>query len=345
VDYKDYYKTLGVSKNASEKDIKTAYRRLARKHHPDVNPGDRGSEVRFKEINEAYAVLSDSEKRQKYDRLGANWQQYERVAQQGGGGFPPGFEGFHVEFEGEPGAERFGGFSDFFKIFFGGGFDPDSIFGGAGRSAGSAGSRRRGRRGRPSGVGGVGFDPPPARGRDVSARLEITLEEAFRGSQKRLALQSTPGSPQQQIEVKIPAGVRDGSKVRVAGKGEPGAGGSPPGDLYLDVKLLPHPIYRREGDDLYVDVPVTVTEAALGAAVEVPTFSGKTRIKVPAGSQSGRLLRLGGKGMPHLKKKSHGDLFARVKVVIPTKLSDKERQLLEELSSLRAENPRAHFGG
>ena len=342
MDYKDYYQTLGVSKGASQKDIKQAYRRQARKHHPDVNPGDRGAEVRFKEINEAYAVISDSEKRQKYDQLGANWQQYERVAQQDGGGFPPGFEGFHVEFEGQPGAERPGGFSDFFKIFFGEGFDADSIRGGTGPESG----RRRGRRGTRRGprAGGLGFDATASKGRDVSAPLEITLEDAFRGSQRRLALQNNSGSSQQQIEVKIPPGVKNGSRVRVAGKGEPGVGGAPSGDLYLDVKLLPHSLYRREGDNLYVDVPVTVTEAALGAEVEVPTFSGRTRIKVPAGSQNGRLLRLREKGMPQLKKDGHGDLFARVEVVTPTELSEKERELLEELNSLRSEDLRAHFG-
>ena len=340
MDYKDYYETLGVSKGASEKEIKQAYRRLARKHHPDVNPGDRGAEVRFKEINEAHAVLSDSEKRQKYDQLGANWQQYERVAQQEEGGFPPGFEGFHVEFEGQPGAAGAGGFSDFFKIFFGGQFDADSMFG-----AGPESGRRRGRRGARRGRT-VGFDPPPSKGRDVHAPLEITLEDAFRGSQRRLALQGEPGSLQHQIEVKVPAGVNDGSRVRVAGKGESGIGGGPSGDLYLEVKLVPHRLYRRQGDDLYVDVPVSLTEAALGAEVEVPTFSGKTRIKIPAGSQSGRLLRLRGKGMPQLnrlKKKGHGDLFVRVKVVTPTELSEKERELLEELKSLRSEDPRAHF--
>ena len=340
MDYKDYYRTLGVSKTATPKDIKQAYRRLARKHHPDVNPGDRGAEARFKEINEAYAVLSEPEKRRKYDRLGANWQQYERAAQQQGGqGFPPGFQGFHVEFEGEPGGERFGGFSDFFNMFFGGGFDTDSIFGGAGGTG--RGKRPREASARPA---GFGFDASPAKGRDVSAHLEITLEEAFRGSQKRLSLQSTPGSSPQQIDVKIPAGVREGSRVRVASKGEPGPGGSPPGDLFLEVKLLPHPIYRRDGDDLYVDLPVTLTEAALGAEVEVPTLSGGTRIKVPAGSQSGQLLRLRGKGMPRVKKDGHGDLLVRLKVVTPTQLSDRERQLLEELRSLGTENPRARFG-
>jgi curved DNA-binding protein len=334
VDYKDYYQTLGVSKTASEKEIKQAYRRLARKHHPDVNPGDRGAEVRFKEINEAYAVLSDSEKRRKYDQLGANWQQYERVAQApGGGGFPPGFEGFHVEYEG-PGAGG-GGFSDFFRMFFGGA-EAESIFGDMG---GRPGRRSRTTARRPS---GFGFEA--AKGRDVSAPIEIGLEDAFRGSQQRLGLQAHPGAPAKQIDVKIPAGVKDGSRVRVAGKGEPGQGGAQPGDLFLDVKIRPHRIYRREGDDLYVDLPVTVTEAALGTEVEVPTFSGRTRIKVPAGSQSGQLLRLRGKGMPRLKGGGHGDLLARIKVVTPTKLSDRERELLEELASLRKDAPREHWG-
>lgn len=337
MDYKDYYQTLGVSKTASEKEIKQAYRRLARKHHPDVNPGDRGAEVRFKEINEAYAVVSDSEKRRKYDQLGANWQQYERVAQpQGGAGFPPGFEGFHVEYEG-PGAERVGGFSDFFKMFFGGA-DAESVFGGMGGA-------RPGRRSRGAGArhpSGFGFEA--AKGRDVSAQIEIGLEDAFRGSQQRLSLQANPGAPPQQIDVKIPAGVRDGSRVRVAGKGEPGQSGAQSGDLFLDVKVRPHTIYRREGDDLYLDLPVTVTEAALGTEVEVPTLSGRTRIKVPAGSQSGQLLRLRRKGMPRLKKDGHGDLLARIKVVTPTELTDRERELLEELKSLRTENPRSHLG-
>jgi curved DNA-binding protein len=335
VEYKDYYQTLGVSKNASEKEIKQAYRRLARKHHPDVNPGDRGAESRFKEINEAYAVLSDAEKRRKYDQLGANWQQYERVAQARGGGragFPPGFD-FNVEYEG-PGAERFGGFSDFFKIFFGGA-DAESIFGGM--AGGRAGGRSRARPARDFGL-------EAEKGSDVSAPLEITLEDAFHGSQQRLALQTNPGAPPTQIDVKIPAGVRDGSRVRLAGKGEPGQGGAPRGDLFLDIKIRPHHLYRREGDDLYLDLPVTVTEAALGTEVEVPTLSGRTRIKVPAGSQSGQLLRLRGKGMPRLKGGGHGDLLTRIKVVTPTQLSDRERELLEELRSLRKDNPRAHLG-
>jgi curved DNA-binding protein len=332
VDYKDYYQILGVSKDADEKQIKQAYRKLARKYHPDINPGDRGAEVRFKEINEAYEVLSDSDKRRKYDQLGANWKQYERFAREPGGF--PGFEGFRVDFGG-PGSERFGGFSDFFKTFFGGGLDLDDLLGGSG-GGGFRGPGFGGRRG--------GFGSAPSKGRDVSAHLEITLEESYHGVQKRLALQGNPGAPPQPIEVKIPAGVKDGSRIRIAGKGEPAPAGGSPGDLYLDVKLRPHGIYRREGDDLHVDVPVTVTEMALGAEIEVPSLSGKARIKVPPGSQNGRLLRLRGKGMPRLKGGGHGDLLVKLQVVTPTGLGERERQLLKELGSLINENPRAHLG-
>lgn len=337
MEYKDYYQILGVGKSATEKEIKQAYRKLARKHHPDINPGDRGAEVKFKEINEAYEVLSDPEKRRKYEQLGANWKQYEQYAHQQPGGFP-GFQGFHVEFGGAE-AERFGGFSDFFKTFFGGGLDLDDLLGGMGRG----GSRRSGFGGRGGGREG-GFRPAPSRGRDVSATLEVSIEEAFHGSRKRLALQSSPGAPDQQIEVKVPAGVRDGSRIRLSGRGEPGSMGGPPGDLYLVVQIRPHPMYRRDGDDLYVDLPVTVTEAALGAEVEVPTLSGKARIKIPPGSQSGRHMRLRGKGMPHLKGGGSGDLFAKLHVVTPTQLSDRERELYQELGSLRRDNPRAHLG-
>jgi curved DNA-binding protein len=339
VEYKDYYKVLGVPKNASEKEIKQAYRKLARKYHPDINPGDRGAETRFKEINEAQQVLTDPEKRRKYDQLGANWQQYERYAREGAGpgagpGFP-GFGGFRVDFGG-PGGQRPGGdFSDFFKTFFGGGLDLDELLGRA---------RRGGFRGaRPGGPRTAGFDGAPQKGRDVSASLELTLEEAYHGTAKKLSLQAGPREPAQQMEVKIPAGVKDGSRIRAAGKGER-LGGSPPGDLYLDIKLRPHRIYRREGDDLYVDVPVTIGEAALGAEIEVPTLTGKARIKIPPGSQSDRLLRLRGKGMPHLKGGGHGDQFVKLKVVIPTDLTDRQRDLLQELGSLSKKNPRADLG-
>jgi curved DNA-binding protein len=333
VEYKDYYKVLGVSKDATDKQVKQAYRKLARKYHPDINPGDRGAEVRFKEINEAYEVLSDQEKRSKYDQLGANWKQYERVAREQPGGFP-GFEGFRVDFGG-PGNEQGGGFSDFFKTFFGAGLDLDELLG---RSRG--GGFRGGFGGRTRG----GFPSAPVQGRDISAHLEITLEESYQGSRKRLSLQTNPATAPQQIEVKIPAGVRDGSKIRVAGKGEASPEGGTTGDLYLEIKLTPHKLYQRDGDDLYVDVPVTVTEAALGAEIEVPTLSGKARIKVPPGSQSSRLMRLRGKGMPHLKGSGHGDLFVKLQVVTPTQISEREREILQELGTLRTENPRADLG-
>ena len=332
MDYKDYYQVLGVPKDATDKQIKQAYRKLARKYHPDINPGDRGAETRFKEINEANEVLSDSEKRRKYDQLGANWQQYERYADAQPGGFP-GFEGFHVEFGQGPGGGASGGFSDFFKTFFGGGIDLDEILGGAG----GAGYRGGGRRG--------GFhSATPAKGRDVSATLQITLEEAYHGTQKRLSLQTGPATPDQQIEVKVPAGVGDGARIRVAGKGESGAMGGPPGDLYLEVRLQQHHIYHRKGNDLFVDIPVTVAEATLGAEIEIPTMGGRAKIKVPSGSQSGRLMRLRGKGMPQLKGKGYGDLFAKLQVLTPTELSDRERQLYEELGSIKGDNPRAHLG-
>jgi len=323
VDYKDYYQVLGVPKNASEKDIKQAFRKLARKHHPDVNPGDRGAEQKFKEINEAHEVLSDPEKRRKYDQLGANWKQYEQYAR---GPSPGGFGGFRVDFEG-PGAG--GGFSDFFRTFFGGGIDLEDLFG---QGGGPRGSRRE-RKAR-------GFGAAPDAGRDVSAVVEVSLEEAHQGTTRRLSLEGSPGEA---FEVRIPPGVKEGSKVRVSGKGEKSLGGSP-GDLYLEVKITPHPLYRREGDDLHVDVPVTFAEAALGAEIEVPTLSGRARIRVPAGSQTGRLMRLKGKGMPRLKGGEPGDLFAKLLVVVPKELKPRELELVKELQTLRSDNPRAHLG-
>lgn len=334
MDYKDYYQTLGVSKSASDKEIKQAFRKLARKFHPDVNPGDRGAEQKFKEINEAYEVLSDADKRQKYDQLGANWKQYEQYARQGAGrgaegfpGFGGGGGGFRVEFEG--GGP--GGFSDFFKTFFGGGVDLEDLFGQAG--GGFRGARPGGGRGRgPQGFG----QPPPQPGRDVTAQIDVTFEESFNGTVKRLTLDG------ETLDVRIQKGVKDGSKIRVAGKGEAGAAGR--GNLYLEVKMRPHHIYRREGDDLYVDVPVTFAEAALGAEIEVPTMSGKVGIKVPPGSQNGRLIRLKGKGMPRLKGGGAGDLFVKLAVVVPKELGDREQELVKELASLEKGSPRAHLG-
>ena len=314
MDYKDYYEVLGIQKTASEKEIKQAFRKLARKYHPDVNPGDRGAENKFKEINEAHEVLSDPEKRRKYNQLGANWKRYEQSPRPGGG---PGFSGFNVGFEGPGG----GGFSDFFKTFFGAG-DVDDLFG-------------------RSGAGFRGARPAARPGRNVTADISITLEEAHNGTVRRLSVERAGATDV--IEVRIPKGVKDGSKVRVAGKGEPGGSGESR-DLYLAIKMIPHAIYQREGDDLSLDLPVTFAEAALGAEVEVPTLSGKARIKLPKGSQPGRRMRLKGKGMPKLKGRGHGDLFAKLVVVVPKELEKREKELVEELATLSKESPRAHLG-
>ncbi len=308
MEYKDYYKILGVDKRASEREIKQAYRKLARQYHPDVNPGDKQAEEKFKAINEAHEVLSDAEKRRKYDQLGTN---YFRWQQQGGdpGGFDwsqwvnrqPGGDRVRVDY-GDLG-DIFGntGFSDFFEAIFGG-------VGGQARS-------RRGRR---------------QKGRDYEQPIEVTLEEAAQGTQRVLA------SDGERITVRIPPGVKTGSKVRVASKGGPGMSGGPAGDLYLKVTVAKHPVFERQGNDLHCEVPVDLYTAVLGGEAEIPTLDGKVRLKIPAGSQGGRAFRLGGKGMPDLRNpQKRGDLYARIKIVVPDKLSKKERALFEELVRLR----------
>jgi len=299
MEFKDYYKILGVPRNADDKTIKQAYRRLARKHHPDVSKAA-GAAERFKEINEAYAVLSDPEKRGRYDSLGPDWQRYA----QGRAAGPS--EGFRIHAD----------FSDFFRTIFGdlgAGGDPFGDF-----DAGF-GRRRESR----------------ARGHDVEAPLTITLEEAFHGAKKTLELD------QRRIEVKIPPGVRDGSKFRVSGAG-PGADGAR-GDLYLVVTVSPHSLFERKGDDLYLELPVTTAEAALGAEVNVPTFRGKVSMKIPPETSSGKTFRLPGYGLPRLKGQGAGDQYVKVKIVLPTGLTARERKLFEELKQLRPDNPRAHL--
>ncbi|UCC77264.1 MAG: DnaJ domain-containing protein [Anaerolineales bacterium] len=310
MEYKDYYKILGVDKKAGQKEIKKAYRRLAREHHPDVNPGDKAAEERFKEINEAYEVLGDSTKRQKYDELGASWQQW-----QGTGRDPRGFDWSQWFSGGQPGGGRVhveyrdlgdlfgegGGFSDFFR----------SIFGGTG---GSAYSQR----------------PRSRRGQSLEYPVEVTLDEAFHGTKRVLQMDS------RRIEVVIPPGVDSGSRVRMAGQGEPGLGGGQAGDLYLRISVLPHRTLRREGDDLSCEIPVSLYTAILGGEVAVPTLKGEVMLKIPPETQSGRRFRLKGLGMPRLKNpKAIGDLYAEVKVVLPQKLSSKEKELFAELASMR----------
>ena len=299
VGFRDYYETLGVPRDASEEDIRRAYRRLARENHPDVNK-DPGAEDRFKEISEAHEVLRDPETRERYDRFGENWKAGQDVSDaagfsgfQGGG---PDMGGVRVEFgEGED-------FSDFF----------DGLFG-----------SRRGRR------GFGGFDGFSTRGADQEATLELSLEEAARGGKRRITL-----ADGRDYEVTIPAGVRDGQRIRLAGEGNPGAGGGPAGDLNLRVRVRPDRRFRVDGRDLHTDLAVAPWEAALGATVEVPTLDGSAKVRVPPGSSCGRKLRLRGQGM------AGGDLYATVQIKVPKEFGARERELFEQLASTSSFNPR-----
>ena len=327
MEFKDYYQTLGVAKSASDKEIKQAYRKLARKHHPDVNPGDKSAETRFKEINEAYEVLGDPEKRRKYDELGANWRMYEQAQQSGqgfGGGSPFGGPGGAWNINvGGPGGYRtmteeemhdlFGNedpFSDFFKTFFGGG-----------------GAREAGPRGRQTRA------PRTQKGRDIEHEVELTLEEAYHGATRRISIKQ--GGHARSVDVRIPPGVKDGSRVRAAGEGESGSNGGASGDLYLRVRIRPHPIFERDGSDLRAKVAVPVTTAVLGGEAQVPTITGSVRLKIPETTQSGQVFRLKGHGMPHVgKPDERGDLFATVEIQLPRALSKDQRQYYEALAKL-----------
>ena len=325
VKFKDYYDVLGTSKTATEDDIRKTYRTLARKYHPDVNPGDKAAEERFKEINEAYEVLSDPEKRKRYDQLGANWKT--------GGDFTPppgwqstngGFDGFGDGFGTSRGSS---GFSDFFESLFG---------------------DRRGAR------AGAGFR---MRGEDVDAEITLTLEEAHRGITRSVSLQLNEPCPncggsgskdgktcptcrgsgvirrQRSFDVIIPAGVRDGSVIRLVGQGEQGANNAPPGDLFLHVGIEPHRLFDIiNEDDIQVEVPIAPWEAALGAKISVPTLDGNAEMTIPAGTQGGKRLRLRGQGL-NKRNGGRGDEYVKVKVVIPPKLTAKEKQLFEKLAN------------
>ena len=323
MEFKDYYATLGVGKTATDKEIKQAFRKLARKHHPDVNPGDKAAEAKFKEINEAYEVLGDPAKRKKYDELGANWRAYEQAERAGG---PNPFAGqWNVNVGGGQGGfrtmtqeemeEMFGDqnpFSDFFTTFFGGGF-------GGGESSARGGTRGRSR---------------SRKGRDVEHEIELALEDAYHGTTRRLSLKHDGHT--RTVDVRIPAGVSDGSRVRISGEGESGAGGAASGDLYLRVRLSPHPVFERKGRDLYVKVPLPVTTAVLGGEIEVPTIAGKTvRLRIPTVTQNGQVFRLKGYGMPAVNRtEDKGDAYARVEVRLPTQLTPEERSHYEALAKL-----------
>lgn len=304
MDYKDYYKTLGVTKNASDKEIKSAFRQLAQKYHPDKNPGDTKAEDKFKDLNEAYEVLSDPQKRAKYDQLGSSYAQWERMGKPGGG-FDFG------QWTGSSGGGTYtniddilgqSGFSDFFT----------SLFGGAGQNTGG---------------GRFGARRYTSRGEDIEQPVEITLEEAFTGAKRTLQKDG------RRLEISIPAGARTGTKVRIAGEG---GGGQPVGDLLLVVSVQPHPVFKREGDDLHADIPVEMYTALLGGEARVPTLNGDVLLNIPPETQGGKMFRLAGKGMPKLRQPTeHGDLYGRVVLRIPTQLTERERQLVEELAALR----------
>lgn len=323
MEYKDYYNTLGVSKDASEDEIKKAYRRLARKHHPDVNPGDSSAEEKFKEINEAYQVLSDKEKRQKYDRFGSQWEQYQQrggsaedfdwsqwAAQPGGTRTrtvsPEEFEQMFGGFGG-------GGFSDFFETLFGGMGGGQAGFGDRQYTQAPFGTTGRARR-----------------GRDVEHSVQITLEEAFHGTTRMLQWEAG-----NRIEATIPPGVRTGSRVRLRGQGGKGATGGEAGDLFLVIEVLPHPRFDRDGDNLRLEVPVNLYTAVLGGEVKVAGIDRTVTLTIPPETKNGTVLRLQGLGMPKLKKPDkRGDLFVVVDVQIPQNLTDEEKQLFQQLRDL-----------
>jgi curved DNA-binding protein len=322
MDFKDYYATLGVPKTATDKELKQAYRKLARKHHPDVNPGDKSAEAKFKEINEAYEVLGDPEKRKKYDELGANWRMYEQAGAGAPGGGPFEQGGWSVNTGGPGGGfrtmtedemrEMFGTdnpFSDFFNTFFGGA-DPE------------AGRRPRGARGR------------SRKGRDIEHEITLTLDEADQGVTRRLALKHDGHA--RTVDVRIPAGVGDGSRVRVPGEGERGAGGASAGDLYLRIHLAPHGTFERRGRDLHTKIAVPLTVAVLGGEVEVPALGGRSlRLKVPPTTQNGQVFRLRGQGLTLPGKTGErSDLYATVDVQLPRQLTPEQRSHFEALAKL-----------
>lgn len=324
IKFKDYYQTLGVSKDASADTIKKAFRDLARQHHPDKVQGDEktGAEARFKEINEAYEVLKDPEKREKYDLLGADWDQPQRRARhgRGGGGFggdPFGGGGTEFHFGGT-------GYSDFFEQFFGMDGDP---FGG--------GSRRRS-----DPFGGMGRS---AKGHDVEAEIMVTLEEVLNGSNRQISLRKVdPQTGQEQkqtFQVSIPKGVRADQRIRLAGQGGEGSSGGPAGDLFLKVRYSLHPEFRVEGDRLFYDLDLAPWEAALGTKVELQTLDGRVSLKIKPGSQSGRQLRLSGQGLP-IRDGTRGDLHVVLHVRVPETLSEDERSHWETLAGESTFRPR-----
>lgn len=334
VEFKDYYQSLGVSRDASQDDIRKAFRKLARQYHPDVAKDKKTAEEKFKEINEAYEVLSDPAKRKKYDTLGANWNQAQPPP--GAGPFG-GFEGFGAQggrgFRGQNGEEfefHFGGtgFSDFFEQFFGGrgdagfGFD-DFAQARAGRAGGTA--------------------TGPVRGNDIEGDIMVTLNEAFQGSIRTISFQRrnrhTGQAVSESFRVRIPVGVTEGQLIRVPGKGEEGRNGGSPGDLYLRVRFAQHPDFRVRGADLYYDLDLAPWEAVLGTNVTIPALDGPVTVRIPPGAGTGQQLRVRGKGLP-VAGGARGDLYAILTIQAPTNITAEERQLWQQLASRSSFNPR-----
>ncbi|NEP18085.1 MAG: DnaJ domain-containing protein [Leptolyngbya sp. SIO4C1] len=322
-DFKDYYQILGVSKTANADEIKKAFRKLARKYHPDVNPGDKQAEAKFKEVNEAHEVLSDPEKRKKYDQFGRYWQQAER------GGPTPGaadFGGFDFS--------AYGSFDDFINELLG-------RFGGGG-FGGPTGGRSRSysyQTSGPTGFGGPGFGGPgfsyePAGANfDQEANISLSMSEAFRGTQKKLRIGN------EVVEVRIPPGAKPGSKIRLRGKGQMNPYSKQRGDVYLTVELQPHSFFQFEGDNLVCEVPIAPDEAVLGAKIDVPTPDGSVTVTIPPGIRSGQSLRLRGKGWPK-PKGGRSDQLVKVIIIAPKQVSESEKMLYEKIRDARSEDPR-----
>jgi len=307
MEYKDYYSILGIQKGASSDEVKRAYKKLAMKYHPDQNPDDKKAEEKFKEISEAYEVLSDPEKRKLYDQLGTNWKQYERMATNGSNPFGGAYRdtGYRTEFEGDAGSF----FSDFFRTFFSGGY------------GGFEGKTDK----------GFGANRYPIKGRDYETSLEITLEESYSGIKPTINVMG------KRLRIPIRQGVSDGQRIRLRGRGAPSPNGGPSGDLYIHVKVKPHAQFKLKGEDLYGDVTVDLFTALLGGKIEINTLKGKINVTIPAGTQPEEIIKLKGLGMPHFSRQGQfGNLYLTVHVKLPVQLNESEKQLLRDWRATRA---------
>lgn len=325
---RDYYKILGVSKNASKEDIKKAYRSLARKYHPDLNPDDKMAEEKFKELQEAHEVLSDEEKRKTYDMFGsAEFRPGGQTTWRRAG--DPGGSSYQYTYS----SKDFPGFEDIFKDIFGFRGDP------------------RARRGAGRGAGGTFRDifsyasrEKPTKGKDLEYQIEIDFNTAIKGGVRDISIsrQKLNNVITEKLSVKIPAGVATGSKIRVQGKGESGGRGDK-GDLYLRIKVKPHPIFKRKQDDIYLELPITYYEAALGKQVDVPTIDGTAKVSIPSGVQNSTKLRLKGKGVQNVKTKARGNQYVEIKIVMPDNIKESDKELFEKLAESNPYDPRTKF--